>query len=155
MKQQDYDELREGLVEAINDPDMLFATVNEAVEMYDPADGNRDLQDRLATDPVVLRAFRKRIIRERAELRVQMLRTGKSGKQGADKMAKAAMDMMADDMEWARLNGKSFKQLTVGETEHVAPIQIISPDVNKLTTPQLRQLLAQRTAEEVETEEKE
>ena len=107
MKQQDYDELRAGLVEAINDPDMLFATVNEAVEMYDPADGNRDLQDQLATDPVVLRAFRKRIIRERAELRVQMLRTGKSGKQGADKMAKAAMDMMADDMEWARLKARA------------------------------------------------
>ena len=54
MKQQDYDELRAGLVEAINDPEMLFATVNEAVEMYDPADGNRDLQDRLATDPVLI-----------------------------------------------------------------------------------------------------
>ena len=148
MKQQDYDELREGLVEAINDPDMLFATVNEAVEMYDPADGNRDLQDQLATDPVVLRAFRKRIIRERAELRVQMLRTGKSGKQGADKMAKAAMDMMADDMEWARLNGKSFKQLTVGDPMQTQQIQIVAPDVSKLPTAQLQAILAARTAEE-------
>ena len=138
-----YDETKDALMEVLADGKLMFKDVAEAIDYIGVEE--REVADRLVADRDVQRTYRRRIIEERATLRASMLKEGRAGN---DTMAKAALSLVSDDMEWARLNGKSFKQLTVGDPMQTQQIQIVAPDVSKLPTAQLQAILAARTAEE-------
>ena len=138
-----YQETKDALLEVLSDAGLMFKDVAEAIDYIGVEE--REVADRLVADSDVQRTYRRRIIEERATLRASMLKEGRAGN---DKMAKAALSLVSDDMEWARLNGKSFKQLTVGDPMQTQQIQIVAPDVSKLPTAQLQAILAARTAEE-------
>ena len=138
-----YQETKDALLGVLSDAGLMFKDVDEAIDYIGVEE--REVADRLVADSDVQRTYRRRIIEERATLRASMLKEGRAGN---DKMAKAALSLVSDDMEWARLNGKSFKQLTVGDPMQTQQIQIVAPDVSKLPTAQLQAILAARTAEE-------
>ena len=138
-----YQETKDALLGVLSDAGLMFKDVAEAIDYIGVEE--REVADRLVADSDVQRTYRRRIIEERATLRASMLKEGRAGN---DKMAKAALSLVSDDMEWARLNGKSFKQLTVGDPMQTQQIQIVAPDVSKLPTAQLQDILAARTAEE-------
>lgn len=136
-----YEEHREAFIAILEDDNMLFSSVDEALDYY-IEDGDRALGEQLAADGLVQRTYRRRIIRDKAENRAAMQKAGRAGN---DKMMKMAHSLMADDDEWAKINGK----VPLGGDTKLIPITV-QRSLKDVTVKQLEAELASRRADDAE-----
>lgn len=145
MQETDYSKIREEFCEWIKKH--LFYSIDEALSVFDPAQDDKDLQDRLATDPECIYQHNKRLVMERVSQREAL---AKSGKAVGGKDAKATLSLLADEKEWARLNSKPFS--SIGLLGMAAADKIIIASPGQLPTKAMQAELAARQAKDVEAE---
>ena len=138
-----YEEHREAFIELLEDEELLFSSIGEALDYY-IEDDDRELGDQLASDGLVQRTYRRRIIRDKAENRAAMQKAGRAGN---DKMMKMAHSLMADDNEWAKINGK----VTLSSDTKLIPITV-QRSLSDVPVKQLEAELASRRADEAAEE---
>ena len=138
-----YEEHRAAFIELLEDEKLLFSSIGEALDYY-IEDDDRELGDQLASDGLVQRTYRRRIIRDKAENRAAMQKAGRAGN---DKMMKMAHSLMADDNEWAKINGK----VTLSSDTKLIPITV-QRSLSDVPVKQLEAELASRRADEAAEE---
>ena len=154
-----YEDHQREMIELVTSDQYLFINVAEAAMLYRPAMEDAELCKRLVEDPAVLREFTSHIVKVKAKLRHNMM---KSGARGSMKQAKLILDTFAEREEWARINGKSFGDLALldkGEDGKVA-VSTLSTASNAELTAEIKRrqkdakaLLADSTAVDVATDD--